>query len=96
MPATDFEKMDALRTRWTDCLVRVHPGRPELTRFAGQVGRVITVNYSGRALVDFADGGWYDIPATEEFLLVLPADDPSRAKYDSSVNSAQALPTRQG
>ena len=96
MPAVDLDKMDELRLAWTDRIVTAKPDRPELQRFAGQVGRVITVNYSGKALVDFADGAWYDILASEECLTVLAPDDPLRAKYDAKANSAQPFPEKQG
>ena len=96
MPAVDLDKMDELRIAWTDRIVTAKADRPELKRFEGRVGRVITVNYSGKAIVDFADGAWYDIPASEEFLTVLGPDDPLRAKYDAEFNSAQAYPGKQG
>lgn len=86
---------DELKRTWTDKFVRVKPGLPEYERFAGRVGRVVTVNYGGRALVDFADGAWYDIPATADCLEII-ADEEAGGKYDPSVNSAQKLPSRQG
>jgi hypothetical protein len=95
MPAIDLDKMDELRRVWTEQRVVVRE-RPELKRFENMVGRVVTVNYSGKALVDFADGAWYDIPASEEYLTMLAADDPQRAKYDAGANSAQPHPERQG
>lgn len=95
MPAIDLDKMDEVRRQWIDQYVTARAERPELKRFEGRVGRVITVNYSGKAIVDFADGAWYDIPATTEHLTQLGPDDPLRAKYDGKVNSAQILPTRQ-
>jgi hypothetical protein len=88
--------VDALKREWSDRLVRVKPGlRPELLRFEGKVGKVITVNYGGRAIVDFADGAWYDIP---DFATVLEevTDEAERKKYDSTANSAQRFPARQG
>ena len=88
--------VDDLKRTWTDKLVRVKPGaRPELLRFEGRVGRVVTVNYGGRAVVDFADGAWYDIP---DFAAVLePVTDEAEAKkYDATANSAQKFPARQG
>jgi hypothetical protein len=93
MPAFFFDKMDELKRIWTDRFVKVHPDRPELQRFANRIGRVITVNYSGKAIVDFQDGGWYDIPASEEYLVVI---DPAEAqgKYDAKANSAQTFPVR--
>jgi len=86
---------EALKKEWTDQFVLVNPERPELERFAGIVGRVITVNYNGKALIDFQDGGWYDITASAEFLTKLnPAE--ARAKYDPKANSAQPVPEKQG
>jgi hypothetical protein len=72
----------------------VNAERPELKRFAGIVGRVIAVNFNDKALIDFQDGGWYDITASTEFLSKL---DPSegKAKFDPKVNSAQAFPDKQ-
>ena len=90
-----FDEAEELKLAWTDKYVRMKPGFAEYKRFEGKVGRVVTVNYGGQAIVDFADGAWYDIIASEEFLTVLPADDPLRSRYDSKANSAQALPQRQ-
>ena len=89
------QKYEELRRAWTDQLVEVNAERPELKRFAGLVGRVITVNRNQRAIVDFADGGWYDISASEDCLRKL---DPAAAKdkYDGSVNAAQPIPEKQG
>jgi hypothetical protein len=86
---------DALKREWTDQYVEVNAERPELKRFAGIVGRVVTVNQNNKALVDFCDGGWYDITASEEYLRKL---DPTtaKAKYKGDANSAQAHPTKQG
>jgi hypothetical protein len=85
---------EALKQQWTDQYVEVSPDRPELKRFGGLVGRVVTVNQNGKALVDFQDGGWYDITASEECLRKL---DPAVAagKY-KNVNSAQKIPEKQG
>ena len=86
---------EALIREWTDQFVMVNSDRPELKRFAGIVGRVITVNWSSKALIDFQDGGWYDITASTEFLTKLdPAE--ARAKYDAKANSAQPFPEKQG
>ena len=86
---------EALKREWTDQYVEVNAERPELKRFAGIVGRVVTVNCNNKALVDFQDGGWYDIAASEECLRKL---DPAVAKekYDAKANSAQPYPTKQG
>jgi hypothetical protein len=86
---------EALKREWTDQFVEVNAERPELKRFAGIVGRVVTVNQNNKALVDFQDGGWYDISASEEYLRKL---DPAvaKAKYKSDANSAQPIPDKQG
>jgi hypothetical protein len=85
---------EQLKRDWTDQFVEVNPERTELMRFAGIVGRVVTVNQNNKALVDFQDGGWYDILASEECLRKL---DPTvaKAKYKSDVNSAQPHPEKQ-
>jgi hypothetical protein len=85
---------EALKQEWTDQYVEVNPDQPELKRFAGVVGRVVTVNHNNKALVDFQDGGWYDITASEAYLRKL---DPkvAAAKY-KNVNSAQVIPEKQG
>jgi len=88
-------RYEALKREWTDQYVEVHPGRPELKRFEGIVGRVVTVNRNNKALVDFQDGGWYDITASADYLRKL---DPAVAKpkYNSKANSAQPHPEKQG
>ena len=75
--------------------VRVNAERPELKRFAGIVGRVVTVNRNNKAVVDFQDGGWYDITASEEYLTVLDPEE-AKGKYDATANSAQPHPSKQG
>ena len=58
------EEVARLRREYTDQYVVVDASRPELARFQGAVGRVKTVNMSGRALVEFEannNRGWYDI-----------------------------------
>jgi hypothetical protein len=89
-----FQFVDDLQREWTDKYVLVKPERPELKRFAGIVGRVVTVNYNGKAVIDFQDGGWYDISASEEFLTKLDPTE-GQAKY-KNVNSAQPIPDKQG
>jgi hypothetical protein len=92
---TSDSRYEALKREWTDQLVEVNGQRPELARFGGIVGRVITVNRNNKAVIDFQDGGWYDITASAEFLTKL---DPAtaKAKYDGTVNSAQPYPAKQG
>jgi hypothetical protein len=89
------QQVEALKREWTDQYVQVNAERPELKRFAGIVGRVVTVNCNNKALVDFQDGGWYDITASADYLRKL---DPAaaKAKYDGKANSAQRYPEKQG
>jgi hypothetical protein len=92
---------EAVKQEWTDQYVEVDPDRPELARFLGRVGRVVTVNWNYRALVEFAteagkeseDGGWYDVA-----LAHLRRLDPevAKARYQPSANSAKAFPPKQG
>lgn len=89
-----FEEAEQLKAAWSDKFVRVKPGFEQYKRFEGLIGRVITVNYGGKAIVDFADGAWYDVPATDQYLEVVPDED-AKGKYDGTVNSAQKLPLRQ-
>ncbi|HYT87213.1 MAG TPA: hypothetical protein VEL76_00705 [Gemmataceae bacterium] len=95
--------VQSLRREWTDQFVKVNPTQPELRRFLKKhdkpgedlIGRVITVNYNGKAVIDFQDGGWYDITASEEYLTKVPADQ-AKAKFDFKANSAQPIPDKQG
>ncbi len=89
-----FEYIDVLQKEWTDQFVTVNPDCLELKRFGGIVGRVVAVNYNGRAVVDFQDGGWYDVAASTAFLNKVDAAE-AKAKY-KNVNSAQPIPDKQG
>jgi hypothetical protein len=90
-----YEQAEELKRTWTDKFVRVKPGHAEYERFKDKIGRVVTVNYGGKAIVDFADGAWYDLPASDEYLEVVPEEE-AKGKYDATANSAQKLPGRQG
>ena len=86
---------EALQKEWTDQFVAVNPERQELKRFHGIVGRVVTVNWNNKAVIDFQDGGWYDITASGDFLTKLdPAE--AKAKYNAKANCAQPVPEKQG
>jgi hypothetical protein len=91
---SDDTRYEAVKAEWTDQYVEVNAERPELKRFAGIVGRVVTVNCNLKALVDFQDGGWYDVTASADYLKKL---DPSaaKAKFDAKANCAQARPEKQ-
>ncbi len=92
-PNRDIPHNNTLKKHWTDQFVTVKPGHPELERFAGIVGRVVTVNFNGKAVIDFQDGGWYDITASEEYLTRLSSEE-GKGKY-KNVNSAQPIPEKQ-
>ena len=94
MDAAD-QRYEELKRKWTDQFVEANAERPELKRFEGVVGRVVTVNRNGKAVVDFQDGAWYDITASTDFLRLLDAET-ARAKYDGKANSAQPIPDKQG
>jgi hypothetical protein len=89
-----FARVEELKREWTDQYVTVNTDKPELKRFAGIVGRVVTVNFNGKAVVDFQDGGWYDITASTECLNRLDQAE-GKAKY-KNLNSAQPIPDKQG
>jgi uncharacterized protein with von Willebrand factor type A (vWA) domain len=103
MMNTDQRNNEALKQEWTDQYVEVVAEHPELKRFAGQIGRVITVNQNNKALVEFAsadgkeseDGGWYDITASDEYLRKLDPET-AKAKWTGSPNSAKPRPGKQG
>jgi hypothetical protein len=84
---------DALKREWSDQFVEINPDRPELRRFQGVVGRVVTINHNNRAIVDFQDGGWYDI--APEYLRKVEAET-AKAKFNFKANSAQPIPDKQG
>ena len=92
MERPDYE---TLKSEWIDQYVMVNPKYAELQRFANVVGRVVTVNYNFKAVIDFQDGGWYDVAASADCLTKLnPAE--AKAKFKADVNSAQAFPEKQG
>ncbi|HEV7278951.1 MAG TPA: hypothetical protein VGN57_01960 [Pirellulaceae bacterium] len=74
----DFERIDRLRREWGDKYVEVDAGVPALRRFAGRIGRVMTINMNGHALVQFTgtnDIGWYDIDPASLRIVASPALD---------------------
>jgi hypothetical protein len=95
MNTVSIARCEELKREWTDQYVKVNPDRPELKRFAKLVGRVVTVNYNGKAVIDFGDGGWYDVTASPEWLVKVPPEE-ARGKYDPKANSAQPIPDKQG
>jgi len=78
------DQIEKMKREYTDKFVLVDPARPELARFRDVVGRVKTVNMSGRALVEFDDYhlniGWYDIDPA--FLKVIDQPPPKVPKAE--------------
>ncbi len=95
MNTAELTRHEAIKREWTDQFVTVKPGRPELKRFEGIVGRVVTVNYNNKAVIDFQDGGWYDISASGDYLTKVDQAE-AKAKFDAKANSAQPIPDKQG
>jgi hypothetical protein len=86
------EQIERLKQAYTDKFVLVDGTQPELARFRDVVGRVKTVNMSGRALVEFDDYhlnvGWYDIDL--EFLKVVDQPPPKPPKPVAKKPAAKA------
>ena len=74
----DFERIDRLRREWSDKYVEADASVPALRRFAGRVGRVMTINMNGHALVQFTgtnDIGWYDVDLARLRIVAAPAHE---------------------
>jgi len=93
---TFTEQIETMKRQYTDKYVLVDGTRPELARFRDVVGRVKTVNMSGRALVEFDDyhlnTGWFDIDP--EFLKVVdkPPVKAPKAEVKKPAAKAEAKP----
>jgi hypothetical protein len=89
---TFTEQIETMKRQYTDKYVLVDATRPELARFRDVVGRVKTVNMSGRALVEFDDyhlnTGWFDI--APEFLKVVDKPPPKAPKAEVKKPAAKA------
>ncbi len=93
-----FEEIERLQREYTDKYVEVDAKRPELARFADYTGIVKTINYNGRALVEFLDFnqniGWFDIGL--DYLKIVPKPDPSAKKAEKTKAPAQSkAPTKE-
>src|SRR5260370_40753869 len=64
MDVAETARHEEIKREWTDQFVQVNPVHSELKRFEGITGRVVTVNWSNKPIVDFQDGAWYDITAS--------------------------------
>ena len=71
------EEIERLKAQYTDKYLKVDASRPELARFGQTYGQIKTVNFAGRALVQFegADRAWYDL-ALDAFTIVDPPPPP--------------------
>lgn len=86
-----FENILELQRQWTDRYVTVDAARPELKRFSGMTGVVKTVNFSGRALVEFDANnniGWFDIDP--HFLKMIDAPLPKPAAKEPKAEKKAA------
>ena len=81
--------IEELKKQLTDKYVVVQSGIPELRRFDGLTGTVKTVNWSGRALVQFdgpVDISWYDIDPS--YLTIVAEPLPKKAKVEAKPAAA--------
>ena len=93
-----FEEVERLQREYTDKYVVVDAARPELARFADYTGIVKTINYNGRALVEFLDFnaniGWFDIGL--DFIKIVPKPDPNAKKLPKANTPAESkAPTKE-
>jgi hypothetical protein len=86
------EQVELLKRRYTGRYVMVDAQRPELARLGGKLGCVKTVNFDGRALVQFEgiDPGWHDIDP--EFLKVV--EKPQAAAVELPPEKAETKQTQ--
>jgi hypothetical protein len=85
------DPIEQLKRQYTDQYVVVDAQRPELARFEGLVGRVKTVNFNGRALVQFDTDqtrGWYDIDP--DFLTIVDKPEPKPEPAKPAVKTKPA------
>ena len=71
------KRVEKLRTEYADQYVVVDAQCPELARFQGMIGQVQTINYCGRALVQFdgdSNRAWYDVGL--DYLKVVEKPEP--------------------
>lgn len=89
------DPIEQLKRQWTDKYVMVDSSVPELRRFAEWTGRVKTVNFNGRALVQFdspADIGWYDIDPTYLKMVDAPVKKEKPAEHAKPAKATEAKP----
>jgi hypothetical protein len=94
-PTMVFAQIEKLKREYTDKYVVVTGNRPELARFAGQTGKIKTVNMGGRALVEFGHDnniGWFDIAL--DFLKVVDQPPPKPAEEKAKPAEKKAAPAK--
>ena len=71
------ERIEKLRQEYAGQTVMIDSDRPELARLKDVLGQVRTVNFNGRALVEFdgADRTWYDLEL--DYLKVIDKSQPN-------------------
>lgn len=84
------DQWNTLKASWTGRNVKVNTNLPKMIRFAEKMGIVITVNQNGKCLVDFHDGGWYDIEP-EALIICNVMDQPPQ----QSATAGISIPVRQ-
>ena len=85
------ERVEKLKSEYTDQYVVVDASLPELARFKGMVGQVRTINFNGRALVEFdanSNRSRYDIELDYLKVVDKPEPKPPPAKAKRPVKKA--------
>jgi len=77
------ERVEKLKQEYTGQTVMIDSDRPELARWQGIAGQVRTVNFNGRALVEFdgPDRTWYDLEV--DYLRVVDTAELNETESDS-------------
>ena len=87
------ERIEKLKQEYTDKYVAVDEKRPVLARFQGMIGQVKTINFNGRALVEFdgqEDRGWYDVELDYLRVVDKPEANPPAEKGGKAAAKAEA------
>ena len=95
MTQTFADRIEKLKSDYTDKYVVAEAARPELRRFEGLTGQVKTVNMSGRALVEFEGNnniGWFDIELDYLKVVDKPAPPPAAAKEKAAPAKKKPAP----
>jgi len=84
------ERIEKLKQEYAGQYVMIDSDRPELARLKNVLGQVRTVNFNGRALVEFdgADRTWYDLEI--DYLKVIDKSQPNGTEETASGSVAKA------